>query len=392
MRIGVDAVCWANGRGYGRFTRELLHAMVAAAPGDTFVCFLDERADAVFDIKAPNVTRVVVPLSDSPTTAASADGSRSPLDMWRLTRAVRSEPLDVFFSPSVYTYFPLPRRLPAVVTFHDAIADLHPALTTPSMKARLFWRLKVKAALWQSRLVLTVSDFAAAQIAHALSVPPERIRVAVEAPAPAYSPGASDDEIRRRAERLGLPPAARWFTYVGGFNPHKNVDVIVRAHAAIAREHGDSAPHLVLVGAIDGDVFHGDRRTICDAIDACGTGALVKWAGFVPDEDLRFLHAGAIALLLPSVAEGFGLPAVEAAACGTPVIATTSSPLPQLLAGGGLFVPPNDEAALTAAMRTLSGDERARAEMGTTAARRAQALSWARAASSALDALHEVAA
>ena len=392
MRIGVDAVCWANGRGYGRFTRELLHAMVAAAPGDTFVCFLDERAEAAFDITAANVTRVVVPLSDSPTTAASADGSRSPLDMWRLTRAVRAERLDVFFSPSVYTYFPLPLQLPAVITFHDAIADLHPALTTPSMKARLFWRLKVKAALWPSRLVLTVSDFAAAQIADALSVPRERIRVAVEAPAPAYTPGAPAAEIGRRARQLGLPEGARWFTYVGGFNPHKNVDVIVRAHAAIARECRDNAPHLVLVGAIDGDVFHGNRRTICEAIDTCGTGHLVTWAGFVPDEELRFLHAGAVALVLPSVAEGFGLPAVEAAACGTPVIATTSRPLPQLLAGGGLFVPPNDEAALTAAMRTLTRDEVTRAEMGAIAARRAQALSWARAASSALGALYEVAA
>ena len=392
MRIGVDAVCWANGRGYGRFTRELLHAMVAAAPDDTFVCFLDERAAAVFDVVAPNVTRVVVPLSDSPTTAAAADGSRSPLDMWRLTRAVHSEQLDVFFSPSVYTYFPLPPRLPAVITFHDAIADLYPELTTPSLKARVFWRLKVKAALWQSRLVLTVSDFAASQIADALAVPRSRIRVAVEAPAPTYVTGAAAAEISARAEKVGLPQGARWFTYVGGFNPHKNVDVIVRAHAALAREQGDKAPYLVLVGAIDGDVFHGNRRSICDVIAACGTDALVKWAGFVPDAELRYLHAGAIALLLPSVAEGFGLPAVEAAACGTPVIATTSSPLPQLLAGGGIFVPPGNEAALADAMRTLTTNETARAEMAATAARRAQVLSWDRAASSALDALHEVAA
>ena len=385
-------MCWANGRGYGRFTRELLHAMVAAAPDDVFVCFLDERAAAVFDVTAPNVVRVVVALSDSPTNAASADGSRSPLDMWRLTRAVHSERLDVFFSPSVYTYFPLPPRLPAVITFHDAIADLYPGLTTPSLKARLFWRLKVRVALWQSRLVLTVSDFAAAQIARALSVPPERIRIAVEAPAPAYAPGAAADEISRRAAQLGLPAGARWFTYVGGFNPHKNVDVIVRAHATLVREQTVNPPYLVLVGAIDSDVFHGNRRAICDVIDACGTATLVKWAGFVPDEELRYLHAGALALLLPSVAEGFGLPAVEAAACGTPVVATTSSPLPQLLAGGGIFVPPGDEAALTAAMRVLAQDETVRAEMGAAAARRARALSWDRAASSALDALHEVVA
>jgi glycosyltransferase involved in cell wall biosynthesis len=391
MRIGIDAVCWANGRGYGRFTRELVAAMVAAAPRDTFVCFLDARAAAAFTLDAPNLQRVIVEQSDSPTLAASADGSRSPWDMLRLSRAVARAGLDVFFSPSVYSYFPLPPRLPAVVTIHDAIADLYPELTTPSLRARLFWRAKIKLALWQAGLVLTVSDFAASQIARALAVPGDRLRVAVEAPAATYTPGSSAMAIRERAARIGLPPDARWFTYVGGFNPHKNVDVIVRAHAEVARRLGANAPHLVLVGSISDDVFHGDRRIILDAIERAGTGALVTWPGFVADEDLVHLHCGAVALLLPSVCEGFGLPAVEAAACGTPVIATTASPLPQLLEGGGLFVAPNDEAALTSAMTQLASDAALRNRLGAAAATRARALSWDRAAHSALDAIREVA-
>jgi glycosyltransferase involved in cell wall biosynthesis len=392
MRIGVDAVCWANGRGYGRFTRELVPAMAAAAPGDSFVCFLDARAADAFDLTAPNVRRVIVDLEHSPTAAASADGSRSPFDMLRLTRAVAAEPLDVFFSPSVYTYFPLPFRLPAVVTIHDAIADLYPKLTTPSLRARAFWKLKVYAALWQAGLVLTVSDFAAAQIARALPVSPKRLRVAVEAPATTYAPGATAEAIAAHAQSVGLPPGSRWFTYVGGFNPHKNVDVIIRSHAAVVGECRDNPPYLVLVGAIDGDVFHGDRAGLCRVIADVGTESLVKWAGFVADEDLRFLHCGATALLLPSVAEGFGLPAVEAAACGTAVIATTESPLPQLLEGGGIFVAPNDQTALTDAMRRLTRDDALRARMAATALDRARALSWDRAARSALAALREVAA
>ncbi|MBA2246039.1 MAG: glycosyltransferase family 4 protein [Gemmatimonadetes bacterium] len=392
MRIGVDACCWTNGRGYGRFTRELLRQMVALAPEDEFVCFLDPWAAERFDLEAPNVRTVTVDLSAAPTAAAAADGYRSPLDLWRLTRAVAREPLDVFFSPSVYTYFPLPPQLAAVVTVHDAIADRFPELTMPTLRARLFWRGKVRLALQQARLVLTVSDFAAREIAEVLRVEPGRIRVAVEAPAPTYRPSDAPAQVAAAAARAGLPAGARWFLYVGGFNPHKHLDVLVRAHAAVARDHEEDAPHLLLVGTTDGDVFHQEIERIREEIDAAGTGQLVHWPGFVPDEELRHLHSGAVALVLPSECEGFGLPAVEAAACGTPVIATLQSPLPELLEGGGIFLPPRDEAALTVALRTLLTDELARRRLGARARARARQLSWTRSARAALDALHEAAA
>jgi glycosyltransferase involved in cell wall biosynthesis len=188
-----------------------------------------------------------------------------------------------------------------------------------------------------------------------------------------------------------VPAGARWLIYVGGFNPHKHVDAIVRAHAAVARESAEP-PHLLLVGTIDKDVFHGDQASIRRAITEAGTGALVHWTGFVPDDELRHLHSGAVALVLPSANEGYGLPAVEAAACGAPVIATTASPLPQLLAGGGIFVKPGDDAALIAALRQMLSDEPARLRMGERARERAAALSWPRAAEAALAALRQAAA
>ncbi|MBK8005222.1 MAG: glycosyltransferase [Gemmatimonadetes bacterium] len=178
---------------------------------------------------------------------------------------------------------------------------------------------------------------------------------------------------------------------MGGFNPHKHVDAIVRAHAAVAKEMS-APPHLLLVGTIDKDVFHGDQAKIRRAISEAGTESLVHWTGFLPDGELRHLHSGAVALLLPSACEGFGLPAVEAAACGTPVVATTASPLPQLLQGGGIFVAPGDEPALEAALRTLLTDDLGRARMARIALERARALSWRRGAEAAMAALHEAAA
>lgn len=391
MRIGVDATCWANPRGYGRFTRELIPVMAAMAPGDTFVCFVDQRAADVFDLRLPNVELRLVHLDHSPTTAAAADGHRSVLDMLRLTWAVGRGSLDVFWSPSVYTFFPLPPGLPAVVTIHDAIADRFPELTLPSWRARAFWRLKVSLAIAQASLVLTVSDFAAGEIERVLRVKPARIRVALEAPAAAYRHRPAGHEVRDAARHHQLPADVRFFVYVGGFNPHKHVEVLVRAHAGLVRETGPDAPHLVLVGPIGGDVFHSDQGRIQQVIREEGTENRVHWLGFVPDEELRLIHAGALALVLPSACEGFGLPAVEAAACGTPVIATTESPLPQLLAGGGLFVVPGDAGVLLAALRTMASDEPARQTMGQQAHLRASELTWERGARAALAALREVA-
>ncbi len=389
MIIGVDATCWANGRGYGRFARELLRAMTRQAPGDQFVCFGDRRAFEAFPDPAPNVRRIEVALKESPTVAAAADSHRAPLDLLRLTAAVWREKVDVFFSPSVYSYFPLPPGLPAVVTVMDTIVERFPDLTLPSKRGRLFWSLKVRLALAQARTVLTISEYSASSITRLLGVSRDRIRVCIPAPADAYRP-CTADEITAAARRVGLPADADWFVYVGGFNPHKRVDLIIRAHAALATAHRP-APHLLLIGSRSGDVFHKEAEKLDAIVRAADTGSLVHWLGFVADEEIRPLLAGATASLLPSEAEGFGLPSVEAAACGAPVIATIESPLPELLAGGGLFVKPGDLPALEQAMRRLLEDKGLRASMGSVALERASALSWEKAAEQALEAVHHAA-
>ena len=378
MRIAVDATSWQNERGYGRFTRELLAALAPLAPAHELVLLVDARDAALLRLPGANVRVRGVELEDRPTEAASSKGRRSLGDMLAMRRAAGEERPDVLFYPTVYSYFPAPGGVPVVVTVHDAIAERFPKLTLPSASARIAWKLKVKLALLQARLVLTVSDFAAREIEEVLRVPRAKLRVCGEAPAPAFRPSAK-------------APRERSFVYVGGFNPHKHVDVLARAHGRLARELADP-PGLVLVGTRSRDPFHSDVPAIEAAIEAGGAKELVRWTGFLADEPLAELHAGALACVLPSACEGFGLPAIEAAACGTPVVATTRSPLPQLLAGGGIFVEPRDEEGLLAALRTMATDEPRRAAMGRTALAKARELSWERAARAALDAIEEAAA
>jgi alpha-1,3-rhamnosyl/mannosyltransferase len=327
----------------------------------------------------------------APTLAAASGSSRSPVDMLRLTAAVRRERLDAFFSPSVYGFFPLPPGLPAVVAVHDAIAERFPALTLPTRRDRLFWRMKVRLALRQASLVLTVSEYARAEIVRHLGIDPTDIRVTLEGVSAEYRPSADAAAIRTAATHVGVAAGTRWLMYVGGFNPHKRVDLLVRAHAAVAKRHPSAPLALVLAGPQE-EGFHQDLAGIRAAIAECGTGDLVRWAGYLEDDELRHLHSGAVALVLPSESEGFGLPAVEAASCGAPVIATTSSPLPQILEGGGIFVPPGDLPALEQAIERLATNEDERRAMGRRALERARLLSWPKSAEVALDALHDVAA
>jgi glycosyltransferase involved in cell wall biosynthesis len=393
MKIGVDAACLANGRGYGRFTRELLGALVESAREHQFVLYADRASITSVSFDAPNVSFVDVPQAVSPAHAAAADGYRSPADMLRLTRAVWRDRPDVFWSPSVYTYFPLPPGQTALVTVHDTITERFPELTMPSRRARLFWKAKVQLAIWQATLVLTVSEFAAREIEAILGVPRDRLRIAGEAAARAFQPGTREEAVEA-AGAVGVPSGAPWFTYVGGFTPHKHVDHIVRAHGVLvgeALERGKPVPYLLLVGTTSSDNFHGVGAGIHEEIAKCGTAEFVRWTGFMPDDSLSRLLTGTRALLLPSQNEGFGLPAVEAAACGAPVVATTSSPLPKLLEGGGYFVAPGDLDALVAGMRALLDDDE-RHRRGRVARERAARLTWRASARATLAALHDVAA
>ncbi len=391
MKIGIDGTSWFNGRGYGRFTRELLPELVDAGEDHEFVLFVEAMNEGRLGWEARNLEVHGVRCSAAPTEAAAASGYRSPRDMLRFTSAVRRRRPDVLFFSTVYTYFPVPRGARAVVTVHDAITERFPELTLPTRRARLFWRLKVWLALRQSRIVLTVSDYAASEITSWLGVPKERLRVTSEAPARAYVFDVSPEQRAGAHELAGLPSGTRWFTYVGGFNPHKRVDVLIRAHARLVAGMEDP-PHLLLVGSLDRDVFHGCQEELTRLPGSLGTQDLVHWTGFVPDERLRVLHAVAVACVLPSESEGFGLPAVEAAACGAPVIATTESPLTALLEGGGVFVRPGDEAELAEAMRRLATDGAQQRARGRSAMESARSLSWAAAARRALDAIEEAAA
>ena len=383
LRIGIDGTCLASGRGYGRFLREVLPHLVENDEANRYVLFLDRESEAEVsglrvEVRRPETSR-------SQARAASARGSRSLADLWRMGRAVAREPLDLMYFPSVYSYFPVLSRVPVAVSFHDTIAERYGRTVFPSLLTRLLWKAKVALALRQARGVLTVSEWSRDALADWFGIPREHIYVTVEAPSPAFGPVADARPRRAWLRERGLDADAPYLIYVGGFNPHKNLVRLVDAFAEHLRKQPESGLWLLLVGDWAGDVFHADVEGLRTHIERAGVAGRVHFAGFVPDDELRHLYAGALAAALVSLEEGFGLPAVEAAACGVPCIATRNSPLPQLLDGGGIFLEPTDVDGLRDAVDRLVADDALRARLAAGALVRVRALSW----SATADALRE---
>ena len=167
--------------------------------------------------------------------------------------------------------------------------------------------------------------------------------------------------------------------YVGGLGPHKNLARVIEAFASVPHAERGRAPRLVLVGDHGADVFHSDEAGL-RALASALAGDRVVFAGPLSDDVLARLLAGARALILASLDEGFGLPLVEAAACGTPVIATRRSAAPEVLGDAALYVDPLDVASIAAALAHALGEAELRTTLGVRGAERAARLSWRRTA------------
>ncbi len=387
MRIGVDATCWSNRRGYGRFTRSLLTAALALDGLNQYVFFVDEDSEK---FPLPQGVEIVRVATDQPTVqAAAADGRRSLKDLWAIRRAMDSEKVDLFFFPSVYSYVPLLSPAPKLVTIHDTIPELYPELVFPTRRSRLLWNLKVKLGCAQAKLVLTVSDYSAMHLARKLKIPPSRLRIVNEAGDPAFRPLEWPDGSDLLA-RLGLPPGARFLVYVGGFSPHKNLRLLVDLFRELRARPSFDDLRLVLAGDYESDVFYSCYQQVREQVERSGLRERVVFAGHLGDEELVVLLNLAQALALPSFVEGFGLPAVEAAACGTPAVVTTRSPLPKLLGEGVIAVDPDDRAGWIAALARVLSDAPLRNQMRQAGLAAAGRLSWTHSAEQLLEIFEEV--
>jgi glycosyltransferase involved in cell wall biosynthesis len=247
-----------------------------------------------------------------------------------------------------------------VVVIHDAAPLRHPEAYSRAYVAYQRRILPLIAA--RARLLITVSEFSRGELVELLGVPEERIAVVPEGVDERFVPGLDAGAVR---ELLGL--TGPYVLAVGTPSARKNVGVLEQVGRAL-RERG---VELVLAGSERG-YLRGGRTTI-------------RRLGYVPDQALPALYADALALALPSTYEGFGLPCLEAMACGIPVVAAARGALPETVGDAGLLVDPDDPARFTEAVLTAACDTSLRETLSARGSRRAASFTWSRTAT-AIDA------
>jgi glycosyltransferase involved in cell wall biosynthesis len=273
---------------------------------------------------------------------------------------------DVLHSPAFL--MPICRgRVRHLVTVHDMTFFTMPEVHGRLHRSAAFRRL-VRDSIRRADLINVPSAATReALLTQVAGLQADRIRITPLGVSTDYAPGAADD-VARATRRLGLPD--HYMLYVGTITPRKHLDLLVRSYRELLRS-GNWPEHLVLAGA------PGEAMPALDSLlrDPALQGR-VHLTGFVPETDLPWVYRGARLFVYPSFGEGFGLPPLEAMACGVPVISMAHTSLRENLEGAADLVAPDDIDALTSALRRLLTDETWRARRRADGLDRAQRFRW----------------
>jgi alpha-1,3-rhamnosyl/mannosyltransferase len=376
MHVGIDASSWDNERGFGRFTRSLVEALARRDCGIRYTLLFDTPTTRPVP---EGVAVQVVGAAQSMAEASSGTGARGGGDMLAQSRAAARLGCDVFFFPAVYSYYPVFSRVPKVICFHDTIPERFPDLIFPSRRNFRLWQAKIWLAKMQAKRVMTVSQTSAEDISAMLRVRRDRIDVVTEGAEPVFRPIAEAKIVAAARARHGIPPQVPMLVYIGGFNRHKNVLRLIEAMTAILEACPNT--HLAIVGRTTGDRFWDniDELKSGASRDARTSGKII-FTGEIEDGEMAELLNSASALVMPSLWEGFGLPALEAMACGVPVLASDRGSLPEVVGEAGLFFDPENAGELAAQATALLTTPGMQADLAAKALARAATFGWDKAA------------
>jgi glycosyltransferase involved in cell wall biosynthesis len=363
MRIGIDYTSAATqGAGIGRYTRELVRALLALPTPHRFSFFYasPKRIDESTLHHPPSAIHRL-PFHDK-WLMRVWQRLRLPIPVELVTGRV-----DLFHSPD-FTLPPTLPHVPTLLTVHDLSFIRDPESAWPRLRA--FLMKAVPRSVKRATHVLADSAATKHDLIELFGTPAEKISVLYSGVEPRFAPLSDQAEIDRVCVKYQLPRP--FILSVGTLQPRKNYVRLIQAFAQLA---GDLPHHLVITGG-RGWLYD----TIFDRVKSLGLENRVHFPGFVEDADLPALYSAAGVFALVSVYEGFGLPLLEAMACGTPAIASNTSSLPEVIGEAGLQVDPRDVDAIAGALQAMIGQSDLRDRARAAGIERAHLFTWEKAA------------
>jgi len=379
MRLAVNA--WfidSPTTGTGQYVRRLVEEL--AGLGEDLEILLvvpsDERGKEGFEhLYLPAACAV------HPVPCDRSNLAKATFEQVTFPRVCARVEADVAHVP--YWASPARSSVPVVVTIHDLIPLLLRRYRGGPLQ-RLYTTL-VSATARGATLVLTDSQASRRDILEHLSVPADRVRAIALAADDRYGPEPlpGDPEVRAA---YGLPE--RYVLYLGGFDRRKNLRTVLAAYRHAGPVIGEDYP-LVVAGRLPSEdtAFAPDPRRLMR--EESVPEDLVHFSGFIEEDDKPAVYRGAVAFLFPSRYEGFGLPPLEALACGTPVVGSEAASLPEIVGDAGFLLSPDDAEGMAGALIQLALDDRFRTALSRRALAQAARFSWERTATATLAAYRD---
>jgi len=367
MRIGIDArLIHYRQAGISQYILQLIEGLARCDSEDEFVILQSIKSKRLL-LHQPNFTHrgLLTP-------------SHHRLEQLTLPLELSAIRLDVLHSPDFIP--PFRRNCRSVITIHDLVFMLYPHFLTKDA-ARYYGQ--IDQAVRRTDAIIAVSQATKRDIMRLLGVPENKVTVIYEAANPIFRPLKTPDLRQRVRGRFGIP--GEFILFVSTIEPRKNVPTLLRAF----RQFRDAYRREVKL------VLAGEKGWLFDEVFRLVTELKLEkeaiFLGRVSTEELLWLYNTAEALVAPSIYEGFGLPPLEAMACGTPVIVSNVSSLPEVVGDAGILIDPTCPEELAVAMERILSDSELRASLIEKGLKRAALFSWDKAAQETLALYHSLA-
>jgi len=369
MIIGIDAsrALVARRTGTERYSLELINALLDLNTEHTIRLYVPRKPP--IGLFRDNAEVVILP------------GKR----LWTHTKLgphTRRHPPDVLFVPSHVLPIVGPKN--TVVTVHDLGYEYFPEAHPANELRYLRWSTKRHARV--ATRIIADSYATKKDLVQLYGADPDRIRVVYLAADPALKPVRDPIKLSLTLAQFGIPGYARYLLHVGAMRPRKNLDRLIDAFALVRQRRPELKLHLMLVG----DMASEGHR-LREKAKAMGLLEFIRFPGFILPHQIATIYSAAAAYVLPSLFEGFGLPALEAQACETPLVCSNSSSLPEIAGAGAVYFNPLDVEDMADAIERVLVDEALRQELISKGRENLNRFSWQKAAQETLSVLEEAA-